>query len=86
MFTSTLLAVAARASDWSPVVGIIMILANVVAIVIAKQTVQKPNVGPEMPSSNLFGGFSAPAVVGTFCFGHILGAGVILGLTNLGVL
>lgn len=86
MFTSTLLAVAARSSDWSPAVGLLMILANVAAIAIARQTIQKPNVGPEMPSSNLFGGFSAPAVAGTLCFGHILGAGVILGLTNLGVL
>ncbi|QZZ19240.1 photosystem I reaction center subunit PsaK [Leptothermofonsia sichuanensis E412] len=86
MFTSTLLAVAARSSDWSPAVGFFMILANVIAIAIARQTIQKPNVGPEMPSSNLFGGFSAPAVAGTLCFGHILGAGIILGLTNLGVL
>lgn len=86
MFTSTLLAVATRASDWSPTVAIIMIVSNILAIAIAKQTISQPSVGPAMPSSNLFGGFSAPAVIGTLCFGHILGAGTILGLTNLGVL
>ncbi|MCL6433078.1 MAG: photosystem I reaction center subunit PsaK [Leptolyngbyaceae cyanobacterium HOT.MB2.61] len=86
MFTSTLFAVAARSADWSPLVGLVMIVCNILAIAIARQTVQKPNVGPEMPSSNLFGGFSAPAVIGTLCFGHILGAGAVLGLTNLGVL
>ncbi len=86
MLTESLLAVTARSSDWSPLVGLIMILSNIVAIAIAKNTIQQPSVGPELPSSNLFGGFSLGAVVGTTAFGHILGAGVILGLSNLGVL
>lgn len=63
-----------------------MILANIVAIAFAKYTIKHPNVGPELPSPEMFGGFGLPAVIGTTCFGHILGAGAILGLTNLGVL
>jgi photosystem I subunit 10 len=86
LFTSTLLAVVPRVADWSPTIGIIMILSNIAAISFAKLTIQHPSVGPELPSANLFGGFGLPAVLGTTAFGHILGAGVILGLSNLGVL
>jgi photosystem I subunit 10 len=63
-----------------------MIVCNILAIAIGKNTIQKPNVGPEMPSSNMFGGLSLGAVLGTTAFGHVLGAGTILGLTALGVL
>ena len=86
MLTSTLLAVAPRAAEWSPTVAIVMIVCNILAIAIGKNTIQKPNVGPEMPSSNMFGGLSLGAVLGTTAFGHVLGAGTILGLTALGVL
>jgi photosystem I subunit X len=86
MFTLSLLAVVPRTLEWSPTVGIIMILCNIVAIAIGKVAIQQPNVGPEMPSSNMFGGFSLGAVLGTTSFGHLLGAGVILGLSNLGVI
>ncbi len=86
MFTSTLLAVAPRAADWSPSVGIVMILANIIAIAFGKLTIQNPSAGPALPSSNLFGGFGLGALLGTTAFGHILGAGAILGLSALGVL
>jgi photosystem I subunit X len=67
-------------------VGIIMILCNVLAIAIGKFTIQQPSTGPAMPSSNMFGGFGLGAVLGTTSLGHVLGAGVILGLSNLGVI
>jgi photosystem I subunit X len=86
LFTLPLLAVASRVSDWSPTVGIIMILCNVLAIAIGKFTIQQPSTGPAMPSSNMFGGFGLGAVLGTTSLGHVLGAGVILGLSNLGVI
>ncbi len=82
MLSSFVLAVAARTADWSPSVAVIMIVCNIVAIAIGKFTIQRPNVGPEI--SGL--GLSAPALVGCACLGHILGAGVILGLTNTGAL
>ena len=63
-----------------------MIACNILAITFGKLTIQQPSVGPAMPSSNLFGGFGVGAVLGTTAFGHVLGAGVILGLASLGVL
>lgn len=86
MFTSTMLAVVPRTLDWSPNVAIVMIACNLLAIAVAKFTMKNPSAPPVMPSSNFFGGFGLPAVIGSTCFGHILGAGVILGLSNMGVL
>ncbi|MFZ4667142.1 MAG: photosystem I reaction center subunit PsaK [Prochlorotrichaceae cyanobacterium] len=69
---------------WSLKIGAIMILCNILAIAFAKATVKIQNAGPAMPSPEMFGGFGLPAVIGSTCFGHILGAGVILGLTYMG--
>jgi photosystem I subunit 10 len=89
MFSTWLLAVTATVPhtlEWSPKVAVVMILANILAIAIGKATIQKPSVGPAMPSPNLFGGFGLGAVLGTTSFGHILGVGAILGLSYLGAL
>ncbi|HEY9827819.1 MAG TPA: photosystem I reaction center subunit PsaK [Stenomitos sp.] len=86
MFTSPLFAAAVRAADWSPKIAIVMIVCNILAIAFGKATIKHQNVGLGLPSSNLFGGMGHGAMLGVTCFGHILGAGVILGLTNLGVL
>jgi photosystem I subunit 10 len=86
LFTTTLLAVVPHTIEWGPKVAIVMILCNIVAIAFGKLTIKQPSAAPAMPSSNLFGGFGLPAVIGTACFGHILGAGVILGLSSMGAL
>lgn len=82
MLHSFVLAAAMRASNWSPSVAVVMIVANIIAIAIGKFAIQRPNVGPEVPGL----GLSVPALIGAACFGHILGAGAILGLTNTGAL
>ena len=84
MFTSTLLAAATTPLQWSPTVALIMIIVNIAAIGFGKSTIKYPNAEPGLPSANLFGGFGLPALLATTAFGHILGAGVILGLHNLG--
>jgi photosystem I subunit 10 len=63
-----------------------MIICNVIAIALGKYTIKQPNAKPDMPSPEMFGGFGLPAVIGTTCLGHILGAGAILGLNRIGVL
>ena len=84
MLTSTFLAVVPTTLQWTPAVGVIMIVCNILAIAFGKYTIKYPSTEPAMPSSNFFGGFGLPAVLATTSFGHILGAGVILGLHNLG--
>jgi photosystem I subunit 10 len=61
-----------------------MILANIFAIAVGKFTIQQPNAKPELPAPQFFGGFGLPAVLATASFGHILGAGIILGLHYIG--
>lgn len=86
-YSTLLITIANPASfTWSPTVGIVMVLCNIAAIAIGKLTMKDYAKGPAMPSPSLFGGFGLPAVLATTSFGHILGAGVILGLANVGVL
>lgn len=91
MFYSTLLAVAAaapRTAEWSPSVGIVMIISCLFAVAIGRFAIQKKGVGPKLPVQGpaLFDGFGLPELLATLSFGHILGAGVILGLSNAGIL
>ena len=84
LLTQNILAAVPVTSAWSLQTAVIMVICNILAIAFAKFTVQIQDAGPAMPSPQLFGGFSLPTVIASTCFGHILGAGVILGLTNLG--
>jgi photosystem I subunit X len=87
MLISTLLATVNTATtplEWSPVVGGIMVASNIVAIALGKVGIKYPSAPPATPSPSFFGGFGLPAVLGTTSLGHILGAGVILGLHSIG--
>lgn len=81
LFNLALLAAVPHTPSWGFSTALVMIICNVLAIAFAKYTVKYPNVGPK-----LIDDFSVPALVGAACFGHVLGAGAILGLGNLGVL
>ncbi len=72
--------------SWSPKVAIVMIACNIVAIAFGKFTIKNQSAGPALPSSPMFGGMGFPALLGTTSLGHVLGAGVILGLANAGAL
>ncbi|MGV0025849.1 photosystem I reaction center subunit PsaK [Phormidesmis priestleyi] len=78
----------ARTSEWSPAVGITMSLCCLLAVAIGRYAIQNRGVGPKLPLKEpaLFEGFGLPELLATMSFGHVLGAGVILGLTNAGVL
>ena len=86
MISSVLLTTVPDTLSWSPKVALVMIICNIVAIAIGKFTIQQQNVGPSLPSPNLFGGMGLGALLGTTSLGHILGAGVILGLANVGAI
>jgi photosystem I subunit X len=82
MLHSTLLLAANTAhlsQAWSPTTAIVMVVCNVLGLIAA--TNSKVKAGPA-----LAGGFTAAQLVGGACFGHLLGAGAILGLTNIGVI
>lgn len=92
MFYSTLLAAQAYApptAEWTPKVGIVMSLCCLLAVVIGRFAIQRAGEGgPRLPLKlpAIWDDFGTPELLATFSFGHILGAGVILGLRNTGLL
>ena len=88
MYLTLLAAAEPRSVQWSPSVAIVMIACNLFAIAIGYYAIQKRGVGPKLPMElpAMFTGFGLPELLATASFGHILGAGMILGLTNAGIL
>ena len=81
-----LLAIAPASVSWSPKVALVMVICNVIAIAIGKATIKQQNVGLQLPSAAMVGGFSHGAMLGTLSLGHIIGIGAIQGLAARGVL
>jgi photosystem I subunit 10 len=73
---------------WSFNVALIMITANVFALVVGRYGIKVKGVGPSFPIQlpGLFAGFGLPELLAITSFGHILGAGLILGLAQAGLL
>lgn len=86
MFTALIADVVARLPEWTPTVGLIMLACNLVGIAIGKVGIRYPKVGPGIPILSETLGLSAAAILAATSIGHLLGAGVILGLTNAGVI
>ncbi|MBP0022147.1 MAG: photosystem I reaction center subunit PsaK [Cyanobacteria bacterium SBLK] len=84
----TLLAVAPTTIEWNFSVALVMIFCNLFAIAIGRFAIQKSGRGPDLPIAKpaLWKGFGIPELLATTSFGHLLGAGMILGLSNAGVL
>ncbi len=74
--------------EWNLPVCIVMMWSNLFAIVIGRYFIQKPGQGPALPvpRPELWENFGIPELLATTSLGHILGAGIILGLANAGVL
>ncbi|MGB5969594.1 MAG: photosystem I reaction center subunit PsaK [Spirulinaceae cyanobacterium] len=91
MITQTLIAAVQSTvpptPEWSPIIGLVMIICNLLAITIGRFAIQKPGVGSSLPGgSGILQKFGIPELLATASLGHIIGAGVILGLANAGAL
>ncbi len=86
--SSSILLMMGKTVEWNPSVGLTMIICNLVAIVIGYFAIQNTGKGPNLPVPQLASrkSFGVPELLATMSFGHILGAGLILGLANAGVL
>ncbi|MEA5512078.1 photosystem I reaction center subunit PsaK [Crocosphaera sp. UHCC 0190] len=75
-------------AQWNLSVGIIMIFANLFAFIVGYFAIQNTGAGPDLPLPQLASRkkFGLPELLATASFGHILGAGIILGLSNSGLL
>ena len=74
--------------DWNPSVALVMIMCNLFAIAIGRYAIQNSGQGPDLPvpKPEVWDKFGLPELLATTSLGHILGAGIILGLGNAGVL
>ncbi|MGJ5633345.1 photosystem I reaction center subunit PsaK [Nostoc edaphicum] len=82
MISSIFLAVAASVPAtpvWNPTVAIIISVSSLVMVLLSTR-IEKPLVGPKFPILPI----SIPTFVGAMAFGHIIGIGIVLGLTNIG--
>ncbi|NET56949.1 MAG: photosystem I reaction center subunit PsaK [Symploca sp. SIO2E6] len=75
---------------WSPTVGLVMILCNLFAIIVGRFAIKNAGTGPDLPAGgskpDILKNFGIAELLATTSFGHILGAGFILGLANAGIL
>ncbi|ERN42278.1 photosystem I reaction center subunit PsaK [Rubidibacter lacunae KORDI 51-2] len=85
---SILAAAVSHTAEWSSSVAIVMIACNLLAFAIGRFAIQQKGVGPELPGPKpaLLEKFGVPELLAVTSFGHILGAGAILGLANAGIL
>ena len=51
--------------EWTPVVGIIMVACNVLAIALGKMTMEQPSAEPQLAMPEFFGGMGLPALLAT---------------------
>lgn len=74
--------------DWNPSVALVMIMCNLFCIAIGRYAIQNAGSGPSLPvpKPEVWDKFGLPELLATTSLGHILGAGIILGLGNAGVL
>ncbi|MDZ7956987.1 MAG: photosystem I reaction center subunit PsaK [Aulosira sp. DedQUE10] len=80
--SSILLAAAASVPPtpaWNPTVAIIIGISSIVAVLLSTR-IKYPNVGPKLPGLPV----SVTTFIGAMAFGHIIGVGIVLGLTNIG--
>jgi photosystem I subunit X len=85
MNINELLASTISNTTWSAQIAGIMIVCNIIAIIIGYQTIQVKNIGTSIPIGNL-DSFGLTELLSTTCLGHIIGAGSIIGLRNLGII
>jgi photosystem I subunit 10 len=74
--------------EWNFSVAIVMIACNIFAIVVGRFAIKNAGQGPDLPigKPQIWQNFGIAELLATGSFGHILGAGIILGLSNAGVL
>ena len=74
--------------EWNMSVAIVMSFCNIFAIVVGRFAIKNAGIGPDIPvgKPQIFQNFGLPELLATGSLGHILGAGMILGLSNAGVL
>ncbi len=69
-------------SIWSIKIAIIMIICNLLSVIIGRYAIAVRGLGPSIPLLGLEG-LGLPELLATTSMGHVIGAGVILGLKSM---
>lgn len=84
MNTTILLTIIPHTTTWSPQIAVIMIICNLISIGIGRYAIQVRGLGPGIPILGLQG-FGLPELLATTSLGHLIGVGVIIGLSSIGL-
>lgn len=82
MYFYTLLTIIPHTSKWSLQISLIMIICNLITISIGRYAIKVRGAGPSIPILSQEG-FGLPELIATTSLGHILGAGLIIGLNTI---
>jgi len=85
MISQFLIGAAPHTSAWSLQVAIIMLASNLLVMIIGRYAIQVRGLGPSIPLAG-FKGFGLPELLATTSLGHIIGAGIIIGASNTGLI
>nr|YP_009295721.1 photosystem I reaction center subunit X [Mastocarpus papillatus]AOL58205.1 photosystem I reaction center subunit X [Mastocarpus papillatus] len=85
MDTNILLNIIPHTVTWSPKVAIIMITCNIISIAIGRYAIKVRGLGPGIPILGLQG-FGLPELLATTSLGHVIGTGIIIGLSSVGMI
>jgi photosystem I subunit X len=88
LLNNLIIAAIPHTEPWGFSTALVMIICNLVAVAIGRFAIANPGNGPDLRISkpDLFRNFSLPELLATLSFGHILGVGFVLGLTNAGAI
>lgn len=70
---------------WSIQIAMIMIICNILSVGLGRYAIQIRNTDISIPIANV-NGFGITELLATTSLGHVIGAGTILGLRNIGLL
>nr|QUE28949.1 PsaK [Madagascaria erythrocladioides] len=85
MISNLLISATPHTSNWSIQTAVILAICNLIAISIGRYAIQVRGIGPSIPVSFLEG-FGLPELLATTSLGHVIGAGVIIGLNSIGTI
>jgi photosystem I subunit X len=89
LLNNLIIAAIPHTEPWRLTTAIVMIICNLLAIAITFGSVQlrsKIRVANPDDKSIPGRGFGLPELFAAMSFGHVLGVGVVLGLTNIGII
>ena len=81
----TLLNLLPNATEWSLQRSLIMVGCNFIAILVGRYGIKVRGLGPSIPISGITG-FGLSELIATTSFGHLLGAGAIIGLKSINLI